>query len=135
MGDVAVRVHRPLRDSVAARPHLHDGDHVVVIAVVPSGLPVEHVWSEVAVTNSDLDVVEQSCRNVGGHCSFLSLWLVVSMLHTVVSVVKRASRGLEPRRLPVWLPIIWAVVLSRPRRRTRGRCAPSTRPRAIRARR
>src|SRR5699024_8063803 len=35
-------------------------------------------------------------------CSF-RLWLVVSMLHTVVSVVKRASRGLEPRRLPVWL--------------------------------
>src|SRR5699024_5894122 len=123
-----------LDNSVAAWPCLHDCDHVVVVAVIVGSLPVEHVWSEVAVTNSDLDVVEQSCRNVGGHCLSFRLWLVVSMLHTVVSVVKRASRGLEPRRLPVWLPVIWAVVLSRPRRRNRGRCSPSTHPRPARAR-
>src|SRR5699024_10762525 len=45
------------------------------------------------------------------HDVFLALWLVVSMLHTVVSVVKRASRGLEPRCLPAWLLVLCGEVL------------------------
>src|SRR5699024_11099531 len=74
------------------------------------------------------------CDNSLCHCSFLSLWLVVSMLHTVVSVVKRASLGLDRRCLPVWLPLLRAVVLSRPRRRNRGRCSLRTHPPPARAR-
>src|SRR5699024_10704563 len=31
------------------------------------------------------------------------LWLVVTSIVASVAIVKRASRGLEPRRLPVWL--------------------------------
>src|SRR5699024_7740582 len=35
-------------------------------------------------------------------CSF-RLWLVVTSIVASVAIVKRASRGLEPQCLPVWL--------------------------------
>src|SRR5699024_12798554 len=38
-------------------------------------------------------------------CSF-RLWLVVTSIVASVAIVKRASRGLEPRRLPVWLLVL-----------------------------
>ena len=47
------------------------------------------------------------------HCLAFRLWLVVSMLHTVVSVVKRAAPGLEPGCLPVRLGGSVLVIVSR----------------------